>query len=309
MRRDMALHYDFTDRVALITGGSQGIGAGIAAAFVQAGASVVITARSDERLQKTAAELRNDGGRVLAVPADVTDEDAVRALVEQCVQEFGRLDFAINNATDGPMPAPLADIPSDGFSLGIRTNINGTFYGMKHQIPAMLASGGGVIINMASVAGVGAMSNLSAYVSGKAGIIGLSRSAALDYADQGIRINVIAPGTILTDHLRAAGDRAQQLAAQSVPLGRIGTTDDVAACVLWLCSEDASFVTGVTLPRRRRPISRNEASPDLSSRTTNGRPGSLRRHVLTDREFRAASEIAGDDGCSVCKSVALARRT
>jgi NAD(P)-dependent dehydrogenase (short-subunit alcohol dehydrogenase family) len=248
MRRDMALHYDFTDRVALITGGSQGIGAGIAAAFVQAGASVVITARSDERLQKTAAELRNDGGRVLAVPADVTDEDAVRALVEQCVQEFGRLDFAINNATDGPMPAPLADIPSDGFSLGIRTNINGTFYGMKHQIPAMLASGGGVIINMASVAGVGAMSNLSAYVSGKAGIIGLSRSAALDYADQGIRINVIAPGTILTDHLRAAGDRAQQLAAQSVPLGRIGTTDDVAACVLWLCSEDASFVTGVTLP-------------------------------------------------------------
>jgi len=247
-REYMALHYDYKDRVALITGGSQGIGAGIAAAFVQAGAAVVITARSNERLQKTAAELRNYGGRVLAVPADVTDEDAVRALVEQCVQEFGRLDFAVNNATDGPLPAPLADIPSDGFSVGIRTNINGTFYGMKHQIPAMLTSGGGVIINMASVAGVGAMSNLSAYVSGKAGIIGLTKSAALDYADQGIRINVIAPGTILTDHLRAAGDRAQQLAAQSVPLGRIGTTDDVAASVLWLCSADASFVTGVTLP-------------------------------------------------------------
>jgi NAD(P)-dependent dehydrogenase (short-subunit alcohol dehydrogenase family) len=246
--RYMALHYDFTNRVALITGGSQGIGADIAAAFVRAGAAVAITARSDERLQKAAAELRNDGGRVLAIPADVTEEDAVRELVEQCVQEFGRLDFAVNNATDGPMPAPLADIPSDGFSLGIRTNINGTFYGMKHQIPAMLASGGGVIINMASVAGVGAMSNLSAYVSGKAGIIGLSRSAALDYADQGIRINVIAPGTILTDHLRAAGERTQQLAADSVPLGRIGTTADVAACVLWLCSEDASYITGITLP-------------------------------------------------------------
>ena len=244
----MALQYDFTDRVALITGGSQGIGAGIAATFVGAGAAVAITARSEERLEKTAVELRNAGGRVLAVPADVTDEDAVRAVVGRCIDEFGRLDFAVNNATDGPMPAPLADIPSDGFSLGIRTNINGTFYGMKHQIPAMLASGGGVIINMASVAGIGAVSNLSAYVSGKAGIIGLSRSAALDYADQGIRINVIAPGPILTDHLQAAGERAQQLAAESVPLGRIGTTNDIAACVLWLCSEDASFITGVTIP-------------------------------------------------------------
>ena len=243
----MALQYDFTDRVALITGGSQGIGAGIAAAFVQAGAAVAITARTEERLEKTAVDLRNAGGRVLAVPADVTDEDAVREVVERCVEEFGRLDFAVNNATGGPMPAPLAEIPSDGFSLGIRTNINGTFYGMKHEIPAMLNSGGGVIINMASVAGVGAVSNLAAYVSGKAGIIGLSRSAALDYADQGIRINVIAPGPILTDDLRRAGARAQQLAAESVPLGRIGSTADVAACVLWLCSEDASFITGENL--------------------------------------------------------------
>ncbi len=288
----MALHYDFADRVALITGGSQGIGAGIAAAFTQAGAAVVITARSNERLQETAAELRNDGGRVLAVPADVTDEDAVRALVDRCVQEFGRLDFAVNNATDGPMPAPLAEIPSDGFSLRIRTNINGTFYGMKHQIPAMLASGGGVIINMASVAGLRATSNLSAYVSGKAGIIGLSRSAALDYADQGVRINVIAPGPILTDHLRAAGETAQQMAAESVPLGRIGTTDDVAACVLWLCSDDASFITGVTLPvdggqsagTKLRQTYRPGQSMDEPADETSGAPsgpgrqGSLRSH-------------------------------
>src|SRR6187200_3242020 len=138
----MALTYDFSDRLALITGGSQGIGAAIATAFVQAGAAVAITARSNDRLQRTAAELRGAGGRVLAVAADVTDEDAVRALVARCVDEFGHLDFAINNATDGPMPAPLADIPSDGFSLGINTNINGTFYGMKYEIPAMLATDG-----------------------------------------------------------------------------------------------------------------------------------------------------------------------
>jgi NAD(P)-dependent dehydrogenase (short-subunit alcohol dehydrogenase family) len=244
----MALQYDFTDRVALVSGGSKGIGAAVAAAFIQAGAAVAISARNNDKLQRTAAQLRDGGGKVLAVPADVTDEDDVRVLVERCVEEFGRLDFAVNNATDGPMPAPLADIPSDGFSLGIRTNINGTFYGMKHEVPAMLASDGGVIINMASVAGVNALSNLAAYVTGKAGIIGLSRSAALDYADQGIRINVIAPGPILTDDLRRAGERAQQLAAESVPLGRIGSTADVAACVLWLCSEDASFITGVTIP-------------------------------------------------------------
>ena len=125
-RRDMALHYDFSNRVALVTGGSQGIGASIAGAFVQAGAAVVITTRNNDKLQRTAAELRNGDGRVLAVPADVTDEDAVRELVGRCVEEFGRLDFAVDNATDGPMPAPLADIPSDGFSLAIRTNINGT---------------------------------------------------------------------------------------------------------------------------------------------------------------------------------------
>jgi NAD(P)-dependent dehydrogenase (short-subunit alcohol dehydrogenase family) len=244
----MALKYDFSGRVALVTGGSKGIGAAVAAAFIQAGAAVAISARNNDKLQQTAQELGDGGGSVLAVPTDVTDEDGVRRLVERCVEEFGRLDFAVNNATDGPMPALLADIPSDGFSLGIRTNINGTFFGMKHEIPAMLASGGGVIINMASVAGIGAVSNLSAYVSGKAGIIGLSRSAALDYADQGIRINVIAPGPILTDDLRRAGERAQQLAAESVPLGRIGSTADVAACVLWLCSDDASFITGVTIP-------------------------------------------------------------
>jgi NAD(P)-dependent dehydrogenase (short-subunit alcohol dehydrogenase family) len=147
------------------------------------------------------------------------------------------------------MPAPLATFRRL-LLAGNRTNINGTTH--EAPDPNMLASGGGVIINMASVAGVGAMSNLSAYVSGKAGIIGLSRSAALDYADQGIRINVIAPGAILTDHLRAAGDRAQQFAAQSVPLGRIGTTD-VAACIIWLCSAAPPLSPASSRRRRNRP--------------------------------------------------------
>lgn len=142
----------------------------------------------------------------------------------------------------------LADIDSDGFDVGTRTNVHGTFYGMKHQIPAMLATGGGVIVNLASVAGVNASSHLGAYVSAKAAIIALSKPAALDYADRGVRINVVAAGPILTDHIRAAGADAQRQAAAAVPLGRIGTVDDVAASIVWLCSDQASFVTGVTLP-------------------------------------------------------------
>lgn len=242
---------DFDGRVALVTGASQGIGAGVAAAFVRAGASVAVAARTVDRLERVAAELRasatRPGQSVIAVPTDVTDPVAVRRLVERCVDELGRLDLAVNNATDGPKPARLADLPLDGFDVGIRTNVHGTFYGMKYQILAMLAGGGGAIVNLASVAGVSAVSHLGAYVSAKAGIIALSKSAALDYAEAGIRVNVVAPGPIRTEHIIAAGAEAQRQAAANVPMGRMGTVDDVAASILWLCSDRASFVTGVTL--------------------------------------------------------------
>jgi NAD(P)-dependent dehydrogenase (short-subunit alcohol dehydrogenase family) len=172
----------------------------------------------------------------------------MRALVRLATDTYGRLDAAFNNATDGPRPAPLADVDVDGFDRGIRTNVRGTFLGMKFQIPAMLESGGGAIVNMASVAGVQAMTNLAAYVTGKAGIIALTETAALDYADRGIRVNVVAPGPIETHHLRRAGDEAKRLAAASVPMRRVGTTDEVADVVLWLCSEQSSYVTGTTIP-------------------------------------------------------------
>jgi NAD(P)-dependent dehydrogenase (short-subunit alcohol dehydrogenase family) len=241
-------HGDFAGRVAVIAGASRGIGADTAAAWARAGAAVVIAGRDESALQATAAEIIGLGGQALAVPTDVTDESSVRRLVERAVEVYGRLDYAFNNATAGPRPAPLADIDAGEFDLGIATNVRGTFLGMKYQIPAILASGGGAIVNMASLAGVQGTANLSAYVAGKAGIIGLTKVAALDYADRGIRVNVVAPGPILTHHLRAAGDRAQQLAAASVPMGRIGSTADVAAAVLWLCSDAAGFITGITLP-------------------------------------------------------------
>jgi len=178
----------------------------------------------------------------------VADADSMRNLVGQAMTAYGRLDMAFNNASGGPMPAPLAEIDPAAFDEGIATNIRGTFLGMKFQIGAMLDSGGGAIVNMASVAGVNGTANLAAYVAGKAGIIGLTKVAALDYADQGIRVNVVAPGPILTHHLEAAGPQAQRLAGLSTPMRRTGTAEEVARTVLWLCSEESSFITGTVIP-------------------------------------------------------------
>jgi NAD(P)-dependent dehydrogenase (short-subunit alcohol dehydrogenase family) len=237
-----------TGKVVLVAGASRGIGADTARAFARDGYAVVLGARDHEALAGVAADIEQRGGRAVAAVTDVGDADSMRALVDLAVSTYGRLDAAFNNATDGPMPGPLADLDPDEFDRGIRTNVRGTFLGMKYEIPAMLDSGGGAIVNMASVAGVRAMTNLAAYVAGKGGIIGLTEVAALDYANRNIRVNVVAPGPILTYHLEQAGPQARRLAGQSVPMGRVGTTDEVADVVLWLCSERSSFVTGATVP-------------------------------------------------------------
>jgi NAD(P)-dependent dehydrogenase (short-subunit alcohol dehydrogenase family) len=216
----------FAGKVALVAGASRGIGAATARAFARAGASVALAARDQQALDSVVASIRATGGQAHAIVTDVGDPASVEQLVRQTLSTFGRLDAAFNNATDGPLPAPLADIDPADFDRGIRTNIRGTFLGMKYQIPAMLRSGG----------------------AGKAGIIGLTKVAALDYADQGIRVNVIAPGPILTHHLERAGEGAQRGAALSTPMRRVGRTEEVAAAVLWLCSNHASFITGATLP-------------------------------------------------------------
>ena len=235
-------------RVALVAGASKGIGAATAEAFAAAGASVVLASRDTAALEAVAKRITGRGGQAIAVRADVSDEDSMRHLVDQAVQTYGRLDAAFNNAAAGPLPAPLADIDTGEFDHGIAVHIRGTFLGMKFQIPAMLRSGGGTIVNMASVAGLNGTANLAAYVAGKAGIIGLTKVAALDYADAGIRVNVVAPGPILTHHLEAAGPEAQRLAGLSTPMRRTGTAAEVADVVLWLCSPQSSFVTGTVVP-------------------------------------------------------------
>jgi NAD(P)-dependent dehydrogenase (short-subunit alcohol dehydrogenase family) len=238
----------FAGKVALVAGASKGIGAVTAQAFARAGAAVVLAARDEAALEEVADGIRAEGGQALAVKTDVGDAASVEQLVAQAVDTFGRLDAAFNNATDGPMPAPLAEIDPDGFDRAIRTNVRGTFLGMKYEIQAMLRTGGGAIVNMASRAGLEGIANLAGYTAGKAGIIALTKVAALDYADQGIRVNVLAPGTILTYHLEAAGEEAQRLASLATPMQRIGRSEEVADAVLWLCSDQASYITGITLP-------------------------------------------------------------
>ncbi len=246
--RDETAERGFAGKVVLVTGASRGIGAVTARAFAAAGA-VVLAARDRTALDSVAQGISAAGGEALAVPTDVGDPEQVQALVRTTVAHFGRLDAAFNNAAGGGNPpTPLADIAVEAFDSALTVNLRGIFLAMKHEIPALLASGGGAIVNMASSAGLEGVAGLAAYAASKHGVIGLTRVAALDYAARGIRVNAIAPGPILTHHLERAGEEAQRQAAQATPMRRVGAPEEVAAAVVWLCSDAAAYITGATLP-------------------------------------------------------------
>ena len=237
-------------KIAIVTGASRGIGAATARAFADAGAAVALAARSEHELTELAAAIDAAGGRAIAVPTDVGDADAVRQLVERTVQTFGRLDLAFNNAAGGGLPpTPLADVPVDAYDTAIAITLRSVFLSMKFEIPAILQTGeGGAIVNMSSTAGLEAVGGLAGYVSAKHGVIGLTKTAALDYGDRNIRVNAVAPGPILTDNLARAGEESQWQAASAMPIRRVGQPDEVARVVVWLCSDRASYITGATIP-------------------------------------------------------------
>jgi NAD(P)-dependent dehydrogenase (short-subunit alcohol dehydrogenase family) len=237
------------DRVAIVTGASRGIGAETARALSAAGAAVVLAARDEDALRSLAAELSKAGGTALAVPTDVGDPGAVERLVAQALETYGRLDAAVNGAAaGGHLPTPLADIAVEEYDAALTVTLKGVFLAMKHEIPAMLASGGGSIVNIASTASVLPVGGLGGYVSAKFGVAGLTRTAALDYAAARVRVNALAPGPVLTEQLQRAGERAQAITAASLPARRLGRPEEVAAAAVWLCSDASSFVTGAILP-------------------------------------------------------------
>jgi NAD(P)-dependent dehydrogenase (short-subunit alcohol dehydrogenase family) len=235
-------------KVALVVGASRGIGAATARAFADAGATVALAARDVEALEGVARAIRDAGGQALAVPTDVGDPAAVARLVATILQAYGRLDVAFNNAAGGGRPpTPLAELPVEDYDSALAITLRGVFLAMKYEIPALLQSGGGAIVNMASTAGVSGVKGMAAYVASKHGVIGLTKTAALDYAARNIRVNAVAPGPILTERIKALSAEGRAQIAQAVPLRRLGLPEEVAALVVWLCSDQAAFMTGATL--------------------------------------------------------------
>ena len=235
-------------RRALVTGASRGIGAGIARAMARAGAAVALAARDKEALERVADQITADGGRALVLPTDVSDPAAVERMVVATVEGLGGLEVAVNNAAGGGhWPTPLAKVQPEQFRSALVISLESVFLSMRHEIPAMLAAGGGAIVNMASTAGLEAVGGMAGYTAAKHGVIGLTKVAAHDYAAQGIRVNAIAPGPILTERLQEAGEEWQRQAGQRLPMQRIGLPAEVAAACVWICSDQASFITGATL--------------------------------------------------------------
>ena len=243
--------YDFQGQVAIVTGASSGMGLATAEAFARAGAAVVLADVNETALRDATDDLTAAGHQAIGVACDVSEERQVAAMVERAVSEFGRLDLAFNNAGVQAPPTDAADEPAELFDRVNAVNLRGVWACMKHELRQMRAQGSGAIVNNSSLGGLVGLPGRAAYHASKHGVIGLTKSAALEYAPRGIRINAICPGTIETPmvaEMIAKGELDMDEAIANQPIARLGRADEMAAAVLWLCSPGASFVLGVALP-------------------------------------------------------------
>lgn len=238
------------NKVALVTGASSGIGRAVALICAREGAKIVVSDINAEAGEETALLVRSAGGDAIFVAADAGIPEHAKVLVDRAVAHYGRLDIACNNAGIGGPTAATADYPLDGWAQVININLSGVFYGMQQQINVMLKTGGGAIVNVASVLGAVAFARSPAYTAAKHGVVGLTQAAALEYGAQGIRINAVGPGFI---HTAMVSKLEQDPAVNAMlvaahPIGRLGRADEVAELIAWLASDRASFVTGSYYP-------------------------------------------------------------
>lgn len=233
------------NKVAIVTGAGSGIGKAIAVLYAAEGAKVVVSDINEKGAGEVVEEIKSKGGAAIFVKADTSNPEDNKILVEQAVKQFSALHIAVNNAGIGGPINTLGEYPVDGWDKVIAINLSGVFYGMRYQIPGIINSGGGSIVNMASILGKVGTKGSCAYVAAKHGVVGLTETAALEYADKNIRVNAVGPGYISTPLIENSLDEATRNALIGLhPMGRLGKAEEVANLALWLNSDKASFVTG-----------------------------------------------------------------
>ncbi len=239
---------DLTGKVAIVTGASSGIGAASAVALANVGAGVVLAARSVDKGEAVAEKIRAAGGKAVFVQTDVTHDDQLKALVGAAHSEFGGLDIAFNNAGTEGTPGPIVDSDPSNYDVVFDTNVRSIWNAVRHQIPALKARGGGVIINTSSILGLQGVANFATYVASKFAVEGLTRSLALELAGANIRVNTVAPGPILTPMLERASGGNPDVFNSIIPMDRPGTPEEIADAVVFLASDASKYITGHALP-------------------------------------------------------------
>jgi NAD(P)-dependent dehydrogenase (short-subunit alcohol dehydrogenase family) len=243
----MSISRRFTGKVAFVTGAASGIGRATAVAFAAEGARVAILDRTEAALHETADAVRNAGGEVLTLACDVSRPEEVEAAVARTVDRFGRLDIAFNNAGVENKAAPVAEIELEEWDRILDINLRGTFVCMKHELAQMVRQGSGVVVNTSSGAGIRGVAGGAAYAASKHAIIGLTKSAALDYAKSKIRVNAVLPGNIETPMMDRFTGGDIQKAIDLEPVGRLGKPEEIADAVLWMSADLGAFVTGASI--------------------------------------------------------------